>query len=213
MSFKVRLAGEGDAAAVAAIYAPIVKETAITFEYEPPSAAEMRGRILEISKGYPFLVAEHGGRVVGYAYATMHRRREAYRWACETSVFVDHGHRRKCAARALYNALIRILRLQGYCHAFAVITMPNPPSVAFHERLGFRHLATFKGVGFKLGYWRDTGWWHLELQERPARPSPPRPLAEVAGSAHFRKALEPAAVNREPEKTTPVPVRRFTVHG
>jgi len=191
MSFQIRLAGEKDASAVLSIYAPIVRDTAISFEYEPPSVEEMQDRIREISKSHPFLVAERDQKVLGYAYATAHRKREAYRWACEVSVFVHPDHRRSGAGRALYTALLRILRLQGFCQAFAIITLPNPPSIGFHESMGFRHIATFKAIGFKLGYWRDTGWWRLELQERPSRPSPPRPLSAVTGSAHFKKALEP----------------------
>ncbi len=191
MGLHVRLAGEKDASAVRAIYAPIVKETAISFEYEPPSVEEMRQRIREISRSHPFLVAELDGNVIGYAYATAHRKRESYRWACEVSVFVDHARRRTGVARALYGPLLRILRLQGFCQAFAIITLPNPPSIAFHERMGFMHIATFKDIGFKLGYWRDTGWWRLQLRERPSRPAPPRPLAEMTGMAQFIKALEP----------------------
>jgi L-amino acid N-acyltransferase YncA len=193
MSFRIRLAGKSDAAAVRAIYAPIVKDTAISFEYRPPSVEEMQNRISETIQNYPFLVAERDRNVLGYAYATAHRKREAYRWACEVSVFVDQAHRRSGVARSLYGPLLRILHLQGFCTAFAVITIPNPPSIAFHESMGFGHVATFKDIGFKLGYWRDTGWWRLELQGRPARPAPPRPLPEVAGTAHFRKALEPSA--------------------
>lgn len=189
MNLNLRLAKDGDAAAVLAIYGPIVRDTAISFEYGPLSVKDMQERIREITSTHPFLVAELDRRVVGYAYATSHRRREAYRWACETSVFVDAAHRRKGVARSLYAALIRILRLQGFMQAFAIITMPNPPSVAFHESMGFRHLATFKSIGFKLGFWRDTGWWGLELRPRPARPGPPLPLAEVAATAQFRKAL------------------------
>jgi len=193
MSFLIRLAGEKDAPAVRAIYAPIVRDTAISFEYEPPTVGEMRERIGEITRRHPFLVLESGGKVLGYAYATAHRKREAYRWAVEVSVFVHPEHRRAGVGRALYTALLRMLRLQGFCHAFAIITIPNPPSIAFHERLGFRQVATFKDIGFKLGFWRDTGWWHLKLQERHIRPSPPRPLADVAGTAQFKKALEPVA--------------------
>jgi phosphinothricin acetyltransferase len=189
MSFNIRPAREGDAAAVLAIYAPIVRETAISFEYGPLSVKDMQERIREISKTHPFLVAELDRKVVGYAYATAHRKREAYRWACETSVFVDTAHRRKGAARALYTALIRILRLQGFCQAFAIITLPNPPSIAFHESLGFEHVASFEDIGFKLGFWRDTGWWRLKLLERPSRPAPPRAPPEVWGTAHLAKAL------------------------
>ena len=190
MSFQIRLAGEKDASAVRAIYAPIVKDTAISFEYGPPTVGEMRDRIGQITRHHPFLVLETGKKVLGYAYATAHRKREAYRWAVEVSVFVDQQHRRFGIGRALYNSLLHALRLQGFCQAFAIITIPNPPSIAFHESLGFSHVATFKNIGYKLGFWRDTGWWRLELQERPVRPEPPRPLPDVIGTAQFKTALE-----------------------
>lgn len=190
MSFQIRLAGEKDASAVRAIYAPIVKDTAISFEYEPPTVGEMRDRIGEITRHYPFLVLERDKKVLGYAYATAHRKREAYRWAVEVSVFVDQPHRRFGIGRALYTSLLHVLRLQGFSQAFAIITMPNPPSIAFHERLGFSQVAKFKNIGYKLGFWRDTGWWHLQLQDRPSRPSAPRPLPEVMGTAQFKTALE-----------------------
>jgi phosphinothricin acetyltransferase len=192
MTVNIRVAAERDAVAVCGIYSPIVKETAISFEYRPPTVEEMRERIGETLERYPFLVFEDGGKVVGYAYATAHRKRDAYRWAAETSVFVDPGHRRSGVGRALYKALLHILRAQGYCHAFAVITVPNPPSIAFHESLGFSRLATFRNVGFKLGFWRDTGWWHLLLQELPDAPAPPKPFAAARTSANVKRALETA---------------------
>ena len=196
MTSSIRVAAVRDAEAVCGIYSPIVKETAISFEYRAPSAVEMRRRIWETLESHPFLVLEEDGKVVGYAYATSHRKREAYRWAVEVSVFVDQRHRRTGVGGALYRALLHILRLQGYCHAFAVITMPNPPSIAFHESLGFRQIAKFTGIGFKLGYWRDTGWWHLRLLDLPDAPSPPRPFSVVSGSALVKNAMERALEKR-----------------
>lgn len=190
MGSQVRCAVDKDASAVRAIYAPIVNDTAISFEYEAPTVQQMRQRIAEIIQNYPFLVFERDGKVLGYAYATAHRKREAYRWAVEVSVFVDHRHRRSGIGRALYTALLAILRLQGFCQAFAIITLPNPPSVAFHERLGFSKVAAFRNIGYKLGFWRDTGWWRLELRARPGRPAPPRPFAELAGTAELGLSLE-----------------------
>ncbi|MBM4249127.1 MAG: N-acetyltransferase family protein [Euryarchaeota archaeon] len=187
------MARGSDAAAVAAIYAPVVRDTAISFEYRPPSVQKMRRRLLETLERYPFLVLETDGKLAGFAYATAHRKREAYRWAVEVSVFVGAAHRRSGAGRALYAALLEALRLQGFTQAFAVITIPNPPSVAFHEGMGFRRVASFSGVGYKRGRWRDTGWWLLLLRRPPARPAPPRPFPIIAGAAGFLRALEVAA--------------------
>jgi len=189
MTPGIRVATGSDAGAVCAIYSPIVKETAISFEYEPPSAGEMRRRIGEALERFPFLVIERDGEVAGYAYAGPHRRREAYRWAVEVSVFVRRDHRRRGAGRALYGALLQLLRLQGFVQAFAVITIPNPASIAFHETLGFRRIGTCKNVGFKLGFWRDTGWWHLLLRKPPEKPLPPEPFPAVRDRPQAKTAL------------------------
>lgn len=193
MGFKIRVARGRDAAAVRAIYAPVVTDTAISFEYRAPSVAQMRRRILETGRRFPFLVLDIDGEAAGYAYATAHRRREAYRWTVEVSVFVHEGRRRAGVGRALYAALLGALRLQGFSQAFAIITLPNPPSVAFHEGLGFRRVATFRGIGFKRGRWRDTGWWRIALREPLPDPARPRPFPEVAGTASFRKLLSDAS--------------------
>ncbi|HTX32574.1 MAG TPA: arsinothricin resistance N-acetyltransferase ArsN1 family B [Solirubrobacteraceae bacterium] len=166
-----------DGGACAAIYAPYVLETAISFEEEPPSPPELERRIETISARFPWLVAEAGGAVIGYAYASAHRERAAYRWAAEVAVYVDRSHQRQGAGLALYRALLEDLQRQGFHMACAGITLPNDASVALHEACGFQPVGVFRSVGWKLGAWHDVGWWQRELRapepRRPAEPGPP----------------------------------------
>jgi phosphinothricin acetyltransferase len=162
---NVRVAGAADAAAVAAIYAPYVLETAISFEETPPSAEEMAARIAASLRTHPFLVFEDQGGVAGYAYASPHVARAAYRWSANVSVYVAGDAHRRGIGRMLYASLLAILRRQGFHAAFAGIALPNDKSVGLHERLGFAHLGTYREVGFKFGRWHDVGWWRLGLAD------------------------------------------------
>jgi L-amino acid N-acyltransferase YncA len=168
-----------DAAACAAIYAPHVEASAISFEERPPSAAEMAERIARTAATHPWLVAERGGEVAGYAYACRHRERPGYRWAVDVSVYVADGHRGQGVGRDLYEELFARLRRQGFHTACAGITLPNRASVALHERLGFLAVGVNRRIGWKDGAWRDVGWWQLQLlppgDDRPAEPLPPDP--------------------------------------
>jgi L-amino acid N-acyltransferase YncA len=162
-TFSIRKATAADAAAVQAIYAPIVEHTAISFEEEPPTAAEMARRIADYSATHAFLVAEIGGEVVGYAYGSPHRARAAYRHSAEVSAYVAEDARRTGVGRALYTELLAILTEQGFHAAFAGIALPNPGSVALHEAVGFTPIGVFHQVGFKFGGWHDVGWWERLL--------------------------------------------------
>ncbi len=166
----IRLATPDDAPAVAEIYGAEVAGTAISFELEPPGAEEMRARIVKILGFAPWLVCVEGGQLTGYAYASPHHERAAYRWSVDVSVYVRRGARRDGVARALYRSLFALLRLQGFCAAHAGITLPNPASVGLHESFGFRQVAAFPRVGWKLGAWHDVGYWQLELRPRQAPP-------------------------------------------
>jgi L-amino acid N-acyltransferase YncA len=166
-----------DAAACAAIYAPFVSESAVSFEVEPPDAAEFARRIGTNSASYPYLVAESdAGETIGFAYAGTHRARAAYRWAAEVSVYIHGEHRRRGVGRALYGELLPLMRRQGLRIALAGITLPNDSSVALHEAMGFAPVGIYKGIGFKAGSWRDVGWWQLDLgpaiDGTPVEPSP-----------------------------------------
>jgi len=182
---RIRLAEPArDAPRLAAIYRPVVVDTATSFEEEPPEPAEMERRVRATLPAHPWLVAEEDGApgedspVVGYAYAGAVRSRPAYRWSAEVSVYVDAGARRRGVGRALYATLLEMLEVQGFCRAYAGITLPNPPSVALHEALGFRPVGTYRRIGFKLGAWHDVGWWQRDLAKVDA-PGPLRTVTEI----------------------------------
>jgi L-amino acid N-acyltransferase YncA len=169
----IRTARPDDAASIHAIYAPIVRDTTISFELEPPSVDEMRRRISPASAGLPWLVAvDDADAVMGYVYAGRHRERAAYRWSVDVTAYVRADCRGQGVGKALYERLFELLVAAGYCQAFAGIALPNPASVALHESIGFQSIGVYRNVGFKHGAWRDVGWWQKELQ-LPALPRTP----------------------------------------
>jgi len=173
---KIRAAASSDREAIAALYAPIVQDTIISFETQPPSPDDMAERIARTVPVYPWLVAERAGEVIGYAYAGQHRARAAYRWSVDVSVYVGSGARRSGVGRMLYDRLFALLRQQNFRSAFAGIALPNDASVGLHEAMGFEPLGIYKDVGFKFGQWRDVGWWRLALSNSPEPPQEPRPF-------------------------------------
>jgi len=160
-----------DAAACAAIYAPHVEGSSVSFEERAPDAAEMAARIERYGQSHAWLVAEHEGQVVGYAYATAFNERPAYRWSASVSVYVDEAARGVGVGRALYEALFERLRERGFRMACAGITLPNEASVGLHESLGFERIGVNRSIGWKHGAWRDVGWFQLQLA--PAGEGPP----------------------------------------
>jgi phosphinothricin acetyltransferase len=176
---EIRAARPGDAVALAEIYAPVVTESAISFEEVPPSADEMALRVARVLETHPWLVADDGGEVVGYAYATRHRERAAYRWAVDVSAYVAAGRRGRGIGRTLYTALFEELRGLGYLRAYAGVVLPNPASEALHESVGFREIGVYREVGFKFGRWHDVRWYGLTLGRREAaaeREAPAEPI-------------------------------------
>lgn len=160
----LRPAQASDADAICAIYNHYVTTTAISFEEEPVSQADMAQRIADVNAaGLPWLVLEVDGRVVGYAYATKWRVRPAYRHSVESSIYLDQAFTGRRLAGALYRALLDELRARGLHRAIAGIALPNAASVGIHEKLGFRKVAHFSEVGKKFGCWRDVGYWELAL--------------------------------------------------
>lgn len=190
MTPRIRLARSTDAGAIRSIYAPVVRETAISFEETPPSADDFREEIGD--DRYPWLVCETD-TVVGFAKATSHNEREAYRWAVDVSAYVREGHRTHGVGTGLYETLLDVLAAQGFSIAVAVISLPNPASVGLHESIGFEQVGTFERIGYKHGGWRDVGWWQRSLAERSTDPDPPRPIDSVIGSERFATALEHGA--------------------
>jgi phosphinothricin acetyltransferase len=173
MSIRIRLATPRDGEAVAAIYRPVVADTAISFETMPPDDSEMARRIDETLRSYPWLVCEIDGRTAGYAYAARHRVRGAYQWSVDTSVYIADAYRRRGVGRGLYTSLFAILTAQGYFNAFAGIALPNPASVALHESMGFEPIGVYRRVGYKLDRWHDVGWWQLTLRQHEGSPGVP----------------------------------------
>lgn len=189
MEPTVRMATEADAEAMRSIYAPFVTDTCVSFETTPPTEVEMAQRVRETTERLPWLVCEYDGQVAGYAYASPHEDRSAYRWSVDVSVYVDERWRRRGVARGLYESLFALLRLQGLYAAYAVIVLPNPPSVEFHESLGFERVGVYRGVGYKRGEWRDVGHWQLSLQAREDSPSAPTPVDGLRGTDRYRDAI------------------------
>lgn len=177
---RLRSATPEDADGIQAVYAPIVRDTTISFEYEVPTVDEMRRRIVERVAKFPWIVAEKDGEILGYATAGTFRSRTAYDWSAESSIYLSPRGMGQGIARRLYAALHEILRLQGVRVVIAGIALPNDRSVRFHESFGYRPIAIMERIGFKFGTWCDLGFWRFDLD---ASDSPPRPLVAFPGLA------------------------------
>lgn len=176
----IRLAQKADIEQMHAIYAPIVRDTVISFELTVPTVDDFQGRVTEGRACFPWLVCDRAGEVLGYAYAARHRARPAYQWSVESSVYVKDGARGLGVGRGLYAALLEILRRLGYYNVYAGIALPNPASIALHRACGFHEIGVFEAAGFKLGGWHDVAWWQFRLAELPVNPLPPVALAEYS---------------------------------
>ena len=186
----IRFARTEDAEALAAIYAPYVRETAITFEYEPPDGEEFRRRMEGIQRRYPYLAAEEDGVLLGYCYASAFKGRAAYDWAAETSIYVRRDLHRRGLGRRLYAVLEDLLRRQGILDMLASIALPEPPdeyltldSVRFHAALGFREIARFPDIGNKFGRWYSMVWMDKLLGEHNPSPGPVLPVSALGYGA------------------------------
>lgn len=187
----LRLATPGDGDAIAAIYAPYVTETAISFEMVPPTGAMMADRITHVLERGPYIVAEVEGVVRAYAYAGRFRERAAYDWTCESTVYVDRALHRSGLGRATMEAVLRVVRLQGFRLVVAGVTPPNPGSVGLHQALGFERVGEFEGVGWKSGRWHGVEFFELELFAAVdgADPAPIRPLPALLGTPELAAAI------------------------
>jgi phosphinothricin acetyltransferase len=172
-TFEIRDATAQDAAACAAIYAPYVAETIISFETEPPSAALMSERMAAVLRTHAWLVAERAGEVIGYAYGHPFASRAAYRWSCETSIYLDREHQGAGVGRALYEALLTRLAERGYRTVLAGMSLPNEASAGLHRALGYELAGTYRRVGWKNDAWHDVAWFQRHLG--PAEPAPTEP--------------------------------------
>lgn len=158
-----RIATANDAAAVQAMYAPYVRDTAVSFEAAPPDVAEMARRIATSYPAYPWLAAFHGETLIGYGYASAHRARAAYQWSSEVSAYVAPGWQGRKIGQQLVRAVLRVMELQGYRVALAGISLPNAASQGLYESLGFVQVAHYPAIGYKHSEWRDMGWWQKQL--------------------------------------------------
>jgi L-amino acid N-acyltransferase YncA len=168
----IRDATPEDAAACAEIYAPYVRDTAITFESTPPAPTEMARRIAAAQQAYAWVVLDEGGRIVGYAYGGPYKQRPAYQWSCEVSVYVELGRRRSGAGRALYEALFDRLAARGYRMLVAGMTLPNDASVGLHHAMGFEPVGTYRRIGWKRNAWHDVAWAQRPLMRADNPPGP-----------------------------------------
>jgi phosphinothricin acetyltransferase len=166
-SIRIRTATEADALPLLAIYRPYVETSAVSFETLVPIVEEFSARIRKAVAGWQWLVAEKNRQCVGYAYGSMHRERAAYRWSVEVSAYVHPSHHRQGIGRMLYTRLCADLARQGYCNAYAGITLPNEASVALHRSVGFELVGTFGAVGRKFGKWHDVAWFQRRLRDLP----------------------------------------------
>lgn len=163
MSAGIRPATRGDAARCAEIYAPYVTDTWVSFEHCPPDAAEVARRIEQYGTSHGWLVAEVEGKIAGYAYGSPHRTREAYATSADVAIYLDAAFARAGIGRRLYEALFPVLKKRNIHTVFAGIALPNDASIGLHQAMGFTPVGIYREVGWKMGGWRDVGWWQRLL--------------------------------------------------
>jgi L-amino acid N-acyltransferase YncA len=179
---KLRAATLADAAEIAAIYAPYVTDSIVSFEAEPPSASEVAARMDAAGDLYPWIVAADGdgdGAIAGYAYASPFRARAAYRYAVETSIYLAAGAHGHGTGQLLYGSLLDTLVAQGFVQAIGAITLPNPASVRLHRKLGFEEAGTYREVGWKMGAWHSVSLWQRALAPATIPPAEPKAIGMV----------------------------------
>lgn len=172
---------ERDAPGCLEIYAPYVTDTAISFEVQVPTLEEFTARMRETTRTHPWLVVQDQGRIAGYAYASRHRTRAAYRWAADVTVYVSAAAHRSGVGRRLYTELLERLRIQNFRVACAGITLPNVASVGLHRAMGFEEVGVYRRIGWKAGAWHDVSWWQLELAPEGGTPLEPVCPSEAEG--------------------------------
>lgn len=188
----IRLAVEDDCSSILNIYAPFISDTAITFEYKIPSLKEFGARMAKIQKTYPWLVCEIGGEIAGYAYASRYGEREAFDWSVELSIYISPDFQRKSIGKALYCALLDILKLQGFYNAYALVSVPNAKSEKLHESFGFETVGQFRNVGYKLKSWRNIKTFGLKLNEYENSPEKPKAVGIVSNAEECRSIVKKA---------------------
>lgn len=178
--FLLRQAERGDAAALLAIYAPFITDTAVTFEYDVPDEQAFAARIDEISAEYPYLVCERDGKPVGYAYAHRLRERAAYDWDAELSVYLAPEAQGRGVGTAVLACLIDLLELQGLRRLYSCVTLPNEKSIRMQKKLGFADAGVWHASGWKHGAWHDVAWLE-KLVGAAGAPEPVVPFPALNG--------------------------------
>lgn len=205
--FVVRLAVPEDAGALLEIYAPFVVSpdrniSDVSFEYTEPSVEEFAGRIKGIGAGFPYLVCEEDGRAVGYVYAHPYITRAAYQWGAEVTIYLAPEAQGRGLGRILYDALEKLLLLQGIVTLYACVTASNIHSVKMHEACGFKIVGTFKKTGYKHGHWLDMVWLEKVIADHPAAPKLVKSIKKLPESeiaAILKAAAEAAAAHAAPK--------------
>lgn len=175
----LRFAAPEDAPELLEIYRPYVEHTSVSFETELPSLEEFQRRIVSFSRRFPYLVAEEDGALLGYAYAHAFHERAAYGWTVETTIYVGQKARGRGLGRRLYRGLLTLLQAQGVQTACAVVTIPNDPSIGFHQAMGFRLAGVLPHMGYKLGRWCGVGYLTLQLSQSRDAPDPVIPVGQL----------------------------------
>lgn len=171
-NISIRMATPKDAQAILDIYAPYIKNTSFTFEYEVPTVEEFSSRIENTLLKYPYLVAEEQGEILGYCYAGPYKGRAAYDWSAECTVYVKQDNKKSGIGRILYTELESFLQKQNIINVYACITYPNPDSIRFHEQMEYQKVSHLNKCGYKLGRWYDVIWMEKFLCEHPQHPEP-----------------------------------------
>jgi len=175
---KLRLASSKDADGVLSIYTPYVEETDVTFDYDVDEAKVFCQKIDKMLAEFPWIIAKHDGKIVGYAYAKKHRDREAYKWCAESAIYVHHDYQGKGLAKLLYEALLEILEAQNTINVYAGIAQPNEGSTMFHIKMSFTPVGVYKKVGYRNSQWYDVLWVHKTLVKHVKEPKPFIPFSD-----------------------------------
>ncbi len=179
MTGKIRFANEKDAEAILGIYAPYIENTSITFEYEVPSVSEFAARMAEIQEKYPWIVYEENGEILGYAYGGPEHTRAAYQWTVETSVYVSENAKGRGIGRALYDALLDILKKQNFCVCYVLVIEENTVSLRMHEEYGFKTIGIRRNSGYKHGAWHSVVVMEKQLNEFSVPPKDIIPIGKL----------------------------------
>jgi phosphinothricin acetyltransferase len=189
---KIRIASTKDTASILEIYEPFITDTSITFEFDVPTESDFKERISNIQKKYPWIVCEIDGNIAGYAYASSYNERAAYDWSVDLSIYINPSYQKKKIGKSLYYALLEILKLQGFCNAVSLVTVPNENSEKLHKSFGFKEIGVFENIGFKFEEWKDVRWLGLKIQEYPECPLKPKRVDEIKDTSEFKNIIKKA---------------------